>query len=340
MKRVGFLFEKAFTKESLYLAYLEARKRKRKKYYCFRFETNLSDNLDTLYEELHAGTYKPKPYQTFVIKEPKPRVIHAPAFRDMVVQHAIYRVVYPIFDKTFIDQSYACRVGKGTHKASAYAQKCLRCSDSDSYTLTLDIKKFFYSIKRWILRRLVERKIKDKRFVDLMMSFAEMSTENGIPIGNLLSQVYALIVMNPVDHFIKRVLKVRKYFRYVDDFVLVGIDRAQCLESRKIIVAFLKKNLDLGLSKSTIQKVKRGLNFVGYRTWKNKKFIRKYSLYKFRKSVRKKMTHSVVSLLGHAKYTNSLPYMFKILEEIGHDIKIPESFRAIRGRIINHASAV
>jgi RNA-directed DNA polymerase len=334
MKRIGFLFEKAFTRESLYQAYIDARRGKRKKYYCFRFETNLAANLESLYQELHAGTYQPRPYKTFVVKEPKPRVIHAPAFRDMVVQHAIYRLVYPIFNRTFIDQSFACRVGKGTHKASQYAQKCLRSSDSDTYSLSLDIRKFFYSIDRSILRRQIERKIKDRRLIDLMMSFAEMQTDKGIPIGNLLSQIYALIFLNPLDHFIKRVLKVKKYFRYVDDFVLVGITRQQCLELREVIVRFLEKYLALSLSKSTIQKVKRGLNFVGYRTWKTKRFIRKYSLYKFRKCVKAGRAESAVSILGHAKHTNSLPYMFHILKEINNDSALPKVYQKVFRRII------
>jgi len=339
LKRIGNLFETTFTHENLYQAYLDARRGKRKKRACFEFEISLGANLNDLHEHLHAGTYRPGPYNKFVVYEPKERIIYAPSFRDVVVQHAIYREIYDIFNRTFVDTSFACRKGMGTHKASEYTQKALRACSGDSYTLQLDIRKFFYSIDRQILRKLVERKIKDRRFVDIMMMFADMDTPVGIPIGNLLSQVYALVYMDPVDHFIKRTLRVKHYVRYVDDFILIGITRDQCLIFREKIIRFLKENLDLELSKSTIQKVKRGLNFVGYRTWKSKRFIRKYSLYKFRRSVRAGKQSAVVSLLGHAKNTNSIPYMLKLIEEIDHgkNIQLPKNFRRIHNIHISRA---
>jgi len=339
LKRIGNLFDNTFSYEGLYQAYLDARKGKRKKQACFDFEIALGGNLESLHKEIHWGTYTPQPYKKFTVYEPKERIIYAPAFMDTVVQHAIYRAIYPIFDKTFIDQSFACRKGMGTHKCSQQTQKYMRACGDDEYILKLDIRKFFYSIDRTILRELIEKEIKDQRFVDIMMMFADMDTPVGVPIGNLLSQIYALIFMNPVDHFIKRVLKIKRYVRYVDDFILIGITRDQCLEYRTRIIDFLNSELNLKLSKSTIQKVKKGVNFVGYRTWKSKKFIRKYSLYKFRKMVKRNNQAATISILGHAKYTASLPYMFKILGEVKNDIKIPEDFQKIRRQALhnNHA---
>lgn len=315
MKRYGNLFKSTFSEENLYQAYLDARKGKRKKAACFEFEKNLGGNLASLYNEIHTGIYQPRPYFKFKVYEPKERIIHAPAFRDIVVQHAIYRAVYDIFDRTFINKSFACRRGYGTHKASDYTQWALRQHASDDYTLKLDIRKFFYSINRKVLKCQIEHKIKDKKLVDIMMLFAEMEESTGIPIGNLLSQIYALIYLNPMDHFIKRVLKIKHYVRYVDDFILIGLTRHQCVEYRVIIVKWLNENLHLALSKSTIQKVKCGLNFVGYRTWRSKRFIRKYSLYKFRRAVKDRKWDVVVSLLGHAKNTQSIPYMMRILQK-------------------------
>jgi len=269
------------------------------------------------------------PYFKFIVYEPKERIIHAPAFRDIVVQHAIYRVVYPIFDKAFIDTSFACRLGYGTHRASNYTQGALRACRDEDYILKLDIRKFFYSIDREILRKQIERKIKDRGLVEIMMLFAQKDEPLGIPIGNLLSQIYALIYLNPLDHYIKRVLKVKHYVRYVDDFILIGLSRDRCLEYKRLIVDFLKDKLCLELSKSTIQKVKHGVNFVGYRTWKNKRLIRKYSLYKFKRAVKQGKELSVVSLLGHAKQTNSLKYMLKIIKDSSNDkgIVLPKSYR-------------
>ena len=330
MKRYGNLFKETFSKNNLYLAYLNARKGKRKKKACFEFEANLGSNLEDLYYRLHNRTYEPDPYFKFIVYEPKERLIHAPSFRDIVVQHAIYRIIYDIFNKTFINTSFACRVGYGTHKASNYTQKSLRYYDNDLYTLKLDIKKFFYSIDYNILKNLIEKKLKDKYLVDIMILF--FGKESGIPIGNLLSQIYSLIYLNPLDHYIKEILKIKHYVRYVDDFILIGITRKQCLEYKKIIIYFLKEELNLELSRSTIQKIKKGINFVGYRTWKNKRFIRKHSLYKFNQSVKKENQESINSLLGHAKYTNSLPYLLKLLKEFNHvnkNIQIPKSYRRI-----------
>ena len=328
MKRVGFLFEKAFTMDHLYLAYLDARKGKRGTSACFRFEKDLWHNLKSLHTRLHNGTYKPMPYKKFKVFEPKERTIYAPAFKDLVVQHAIYRLIYPVFDKTFIHTSYACRKGKGAHKASDYTQKAMRQCRPGEYSLKLDIRKYFYSISRVVLRRLIERKIKDRRFVNLMMVFAEMETRIGIPIGNLLSQIYALIFLNPLDHFVKRVLKVKRYVRYVDDFILIGLTRDQCLSLRKKIVAYLSDKLKLSLSKSTIATIRRGINFVGYRTWQTKRFIRKYSLFKFRRKAKAGDQAAVASMLGHAKRTSSVIRLFKIIKEVGHhDLEIPKNYR-------------
>lgn len=315
MKRHGFLFEKAFSQENLYLAYLDASKGKHKKRACYEFEQRLAHNLTTLYVELWSETYQPRPHYNFIVCDPKRRLIYAPAFRDLVVQHAIYRVVYDIFNRGFIDQSFACRKGKGTHAAADYAQHALQNVSSDSYTLKLDIRKFFYRIDRIILRRLIEKKIKDKQFVAIMMMFTEHGQELGIPIGNLLSQLYALIYMNPVDHFVKRTLKVKYYCRYVDDFVLFGLTREQCLDYRNQIEKFIHDELSLNYSKTTIGRINKGINFVGYRTWASKRFIRKHSLYKFRKSAKKGKLESVISILGHARNTHSRSHLQQFLLE-------------------------
>lgn len=328
MKRVGYLYERAFTPEALRLAFHAAARHKHGKRACFNFEKHLAGNLDALHRELADGTYKPRPYYSFMVYEPKPRRIFAPAFRDLVVQHAIYAVAGPIFDRGFIDQSFACRVGFGTHKAADYAQEALQACSPDSYTLKLDIRKFFYRIDRTVLRGLIERKIKDRRFVDLMMLFADHGEPIGIPIGNLLSQLYALIYLNPLDHFVKRVLGVKRYCRYVDDFVLFGLSRAVLIACKAKIVAFIAK-LGLELSKSTIARVTRGINFVGYRTWITKRFVRRHSLYTFRKAVKRGEMDSAVSVLGHARRTHSLRHLLRILKEKHHALycQLPQAYR-------------
>lgn len=315
MKRTGNLYTKVVSRESLYQAFHDAVKNKHQTNSCFQFEKRLAFNIEQLHIELLNYTYKPKPYYKFVVYEPKPREISAPSFQDRIVQHAIYNVIQPLFDKTFIDQSFACRQGKGTHLASNYVQSSLQKVPRNSYVLQLDIRKYYASIDRAILKSLIERKIKDKQLIRLIMLFAVTDSPTGTPIGNLLSQLFGLIYMNPIDHFIKRVLKVKCYARYVDDFVLIGLTRQQAVDYKTLIIKFLKENLELSLSKSSIYRVTKGVNFVGFRTWKSKRFVRKHALYTFRKNVKKDKVDSVISCLGHASKTASLQYMLNYMKD-------------------------
>jgi retron-type reverse transcriptase len=261
-----------------------------------------------------------------MVYEPKPRLIFAPAFSDLVVQHAIYRVVYPIFNRGFIDQSFACRKGLGTHKAADYAQLALQKSPVASCALKMDIRKFFYRIDRAILRLMIERKIKDRRFVDVMMLFADHGEPVGIPIGNLLSQLYALIYLDKLDHFIKRSLKARMYCRYVDDFVIFGVSASHARELLGRVIEYLE-GLGLELSRYTLATVSRGINFVGYRTWAGKRFIRKHSLFVVTRLIKRGKPHNLMSVLGHARHTHSLRHIINTIKERCNDLRLPKAYR-------------
>lgn len=232
------------------------------------------------------------------------------------MQHAVYRVIYPLFDARFIDTTFACRKGYGTHRASDYIQSALKCYPGDYYLLQIDIRRYFDSIDRNILLQLLARTIKDEALLDLMMEFATIPEKaSGIPIGNLLSQLYAGIYLSGFDHFIKRDLKIRHYARYVDDAVLIGIpsyDRARLYLS--MIQFYLWSHLELDLSRWHISPIRKGVNFCGYRTWRSKRFIRKYSLYKFTRAIKRHNLPAITSLLGHAMRTNSLSSMLNRLE--------------------------
>jgi RNA-directed DNA polymerase len=328
-KRIGYLYEKISTQEALYNAYLEARKGKRSTRACFEFERHLGSNIEALAYELQSKTYRPREYTKFFVYEPKMREINAPHFRDLVVQHAIYKEINGIFDRSFIDHSYACRKGMGTHSASLYTQKEMRRYNGGMYSLKLDIRKFFYRIDREILQKLFEKKIKDKAFVELMMSFTKMDTPLGIPIGNLLSQLYALIYLNPLDHFIKRILKIKSYVRYVDDFVLIGITKERAKVLKVEIEKFLSEKLNLVLSKWTIAPIKKGINFVGYRTWRTKRFVRRHSIAKFKKAIKRVNLDAIISLLGHARATQSLRLFGGLLHQALLFNFIPRSHQCV-----------
>ena len=309
MKRIGGLFDQVVSEKSLYEGYLAARKAKRKTKACLQFSANLGAEISALHEELVSGTYLPRPYREFDVLTPKRRRIYAPDFRDVVVQHSVYGAIYPILNRSFIDSSCACRIGLGTHAASDYAFKALRASDPDSYVLHLDVRKFFYSIDRTVLAALLRRKIKDQRLLRVMDLFMPGIGDLGIPIGNLLSQLYALAYLSPVDHFIKRELRVQHYVRYVDDMVLIGLGREQAVAAKEAVEQFLRENLGLEYSHWSLTRARRGVNFVGYRTWASHRLIRKYSWRKFRRAVARNKDEVAWSIIAHAQHTASMDAM-------------------------------
>jgi retron-type reverse transcriptase len=314
-KRHGNLYEQMFTLDALHAAYLRSRDRKRKKSAVRRFEQNLGFNLQALHNELQAGTYEPRPYKTFYVYEPKPRLIHAPHFRDVVVQQAMYAVLYPLVDSRLCFESYGCRKNKGTHRAADRAQQFLRESPPDSYLLQLDIRKFFYRIDRETLLSQWRKIVKDTRVLHLLHEFSLYPADAGVPIGNLMSQIAALIYLNPLDHYIKRTLKAGRYVRYVDDFIVFGLTKPETLAMREQITDWLKANLGLELSRWTIQPVSRGLNFVGFRTWRKTRFVRKHSLYTFNRALRTGAMDSIVSCIGHAKASATHKHFMNRLRE-------------------------
>lgn len=328
MKRIGGLFDKVVSEKALYEGYLAARRAKRKTQACLRFSARIGAEIGALHAELVSGEYRPRPYRVFEVPSPKPRMIYAPDFRDVVVQHSIYAAIYPVLNRSFIDSSCACRIGLGTHAASDYALRALRASDPDSYVLHLDVRKFFYSIDRQILAAILRRKIKDRRLLRIMDLFMSSVGERGIPIGNLLSQLYALAYLNPVDHFIKRELRIKHYVRYVDDMVLIGLERGLALEAKDAIEAFLRDRLRLEYSKWSLVKVRRGVNFVGYRTWASHRLIRKYSWRKFRRAVASGKDEVAWSIIAHAQHTASMDAMGAcIRQNDGMYQRLPEAHK-------------
>ena len=300
--------------DNLYNGYLNARKTKRTKKAVYDFERDIGRNIQKLSDEITDRTYTPSGYREFKIYEPKERLIVAPTFRDSIVQHTIYDLVYNVFDRGFIFDNYGCRRGKGTHRASAQVQKFMRSSNAELYYLQLDIRKYYYRVNHTMLRDRLSRKIKDIGLLDLMMLFVSTG-DMGLYVGNVLSQLYGLIYLDRLDHYIKRVLKVKKYVRYVDDFILIGLTKDQAVNYRFLIVDYIKEHLDLELSKFHRAKIKTGTNFVGYRTWQHKKLLRKRSIYRFSAALKRKDYAALISMLGHAKHACNYKNMTKRMEE-------------------------
>lgn len=241
------MFDQVTSWENLLLAFRRASKGKRGRTSVAAFEYRLEENLLQLQHELLSRTYTPGAYTSFYIHEPKRRLISAAPFRDRVVHHALCNIIEPIFERSFIADSYANRAGKGTHRALDRVQALAR---RYRYVLQCDLQQFFPSIDHAILRQILARKVHDPAGLWLidqilasgigvlseqydMVYFASddllaVNRPRGLPIGNLTSQFWANCYLNPFDHFVVRELRCPGYVRYVDDFMLFG-DELQTL---------------------------------------------------------------------------------------------------------------
>lgn len=268
MKRVGYLFEQAISFENLLSSYKKARSGTRKSNSVCAFGFHLEEELLLLRSELLDGEYRPRPYRYFQVRDPKRRTIAVADFRDRVVHHAIVGVLEPIFERSFIFDSYATRKGKGAHAAVFRAQSFLR---KEEWYLKTDILKYFDSIQHGVLLSQLRRKIKDEkllRVIALILANGGVGGK-GLPIGNLTSQFFANVYLNEFDHWVKEYLGVEAYVRYMDDFVLFGDSRQAVVDFRNQLEQFLMQRLQLSLKPAAtfINRRENGLSFLGTRVF-------------------------------------------------------------------------
>ena len=231
-------------------------------------------NIITLNQDLISGNYSHGGYEHFKISDPKSRDIHKASVRDRLVHHAIYRVLYPFFDRKFIEDSYSCRLGKGTHRAMNtfrhYAYQESRNHTRTLWVLKCDIRKFFASINQRILLSVLRRYLSDERTLVLLQniieSFHSTAIGKGLPLGNLTSQLLVNVYMNEFDHFAKRILKVKHYIRYADDFVILHEHKEHLANLIPHISDFLKTRLKLSLhpDKLFLSTLASGIDFLGW----------------------------------------------------------------------------
>jgi retron-type reverse transcriptase len=258
-KSFSHLWERIIDFENLYHAFREASSGKRYRWESLQFKVNLEENLINLQNELIWNRYKPEPYRQFIIKEPKQRLISAPVFRDRVVHHALCQIIEPVFENKMINETFACRRGKGTHAAMYHAQKCARRAQrkwGGYYVLKCDIKSFFPSVDHDVLRGIIGRYIRDKKTMDLIgviiRSYESPHQDGkGIPIGALTSQLGANVVLTPFDHWMKEQNKVQFYARYMDDFIILHNNKDYLWELLCEIETYLHDKLKLHLNPKT-----------------------------------------------------------------------------------------
>lgn len=277
--------------ESLLRAYRRAHRANPKSHDTLAFGWQLEKNLLQLRDELMIGRYRHGAYREFVIEDAKKRHIRAASFRDRVVHHALCAAIEPIFERRFISDSYACRSGKGTHAALRRLESWMR-RGNDQFVLSCDISKYFASIDHSRLMAFVASQVSDLRLVNLCRSVVrsiEDTPGRGIPIGNLTSQLFANIYLDALDQYVKRVLGIRRYIRYMDDFLIFGADAASLYETKKHIVEFLESKLGLVLhpKKANVFPSVAGVPFLGYRVFRYYRLLRKSTVIRFIRRVRK-----------------------------------------------------
>jgi retron-type reverse transcriptase len=238
------------------------------------FSLNFSQNIFKLHEELRIKTYRHGTYEAFSISDPKPRSIHKATVRDRLLHHAVYRVLYPYFDKKFIYDSYSCRQFKGTHRALNRFNSFVRqVSESNSRTcwiLKCDVRKFFASIDHEKLIQVFKRHIQDVDTVWLIervvVSFESTGPGKGLPLGNLTSQLLVNVYMNEFDQYVKHNLRIKHYIRYADDFVIMHHDKRVLEDTLPKIRDFLGEKLSLSLhpDKVFIKTAASGVDFLGW----------------------------------------------------------------------------
>ncbi|MEK6940049.1 MAG: reverse transcriptase/maturase family protein, partial [Nanoarchaeota archaeon] len=275
---------------NLVLAYRKACKGKTLKPYVLEFKQNLKNNLQQLRTELILHCYKPKPLQTFILRDPKTRKISKSHFRDRIIHHALCNIIEPLFEKSFIYDSYANRKTKGTLKAiqrfEHFAKIVSRNYAKSIYILKADVRKYFDNVDHLILLSILKRKIKDHRIIWLVkkiLSNYSTAPGKGMPLGNLTSQFFANVYLNELDQFVKKELKAKYYIRYVDDFAIVHTSKDTLQDYKDKINQFLSENLALTLhpDKSKIISIYRGVEFLGFKIFPHHQLIKKKNLRKF-----------------------------------------------------------
>jgi len=291
--------------ENLFQAWSEFKKGKRKRADVQIFERNLEDNLFVLHHVLRNKTYSHGDYHAFFVHDPKRRHIHKASVENRIVHHLLYKYLYELFDKSFIYDSYSCRLGKGTHKTVDRLEKFTRIV-SKNYTkpcwaLKLDIKKFFASVDHQILKELLRKKVKD---IDILWFLDEVidSFPEGIPLGNLTSQIFANIYMNELDQFIKHKLRFKYYLRYADDFLILSGDNKSLQRLIVTIAEFSEINLKLELhpKKIILRNLNWGIDFLGYIVLPYYRLLRTKTKRRILKRVNIKNLPSYLGLLSHA----------------------------------------
>lgn len=316
MKRKGYLYDKIISVDNLRIAHANASKGKSKNPDVIAFEKDIDANLQSLHESLKNKLFKNSAYRTFEITDPKRRLIFClPYYPDRIIHHAIMNYLEALFVACFTSDSYSCVKGKGVHAAAEAVKHALKDVSGTQFYVKLDIKKFYPSIDHDTLKLLLRRKIKDADLLwllDLIIDSAD-----GIPIGNYLSQYFANFYLTYFDHWLKEEKRVKYYFRYADDIVVLADNKPYLHDLFNDMRNYLADNLKLQV-KGNYQVspvADHGIDFVGYVFFHTHTMLRKRIKKNFaRTMVKKRNAASQASYVGWAKHCNSKNLLKKLLK--------------------------
>ena len=309
--------------ENLLEAWVEFVKGKRKRKDIREFELRLMNNIISLHKDLVSKTYRHSAYESFKINDPKPRNIHKASVRDRLLHHAIYRKLYSFFDKTFISDSFSCRLNKGTHRAlnrfRSFVWKVSKNNTKTCWILKCDVKKFFASINHEILMSILDKYIQNGDILwllnQIIESFCSVKRGVGLPLGNLTSQLLVNIYMNEFDRFVKHKLKIKYYIRYCDDFTIFSKEKNWLENLIQPVKNFLWNKLKLTLppNKIFIKTSASGIDFLGWSHFPDHRVLRTTTKKRMIKRIKESPTMETInSYLGLLKHGNT----WKLRQEI------------------------
>jgi len=320
-------FEELISAENLLAAWQEFVIGKSQKYDVQEFSRDLLENILSLHTDLASGQYKHGGYESFFINDPKRRHIHKASVRDRLLHHAIYRLLYPFFDRTFIADSYSCRLDKGVHKAinrfRSFASKVGKNNTRTCWVLKGDIRKFFASIDHSVLKNILAEYILDEKIIALLSNVidsykTEPDIAVGLPLGNLTSQLFSNIYLNRFDQFVKHRLKEKYYIRYADDFVILSENKIYLQKLIKSLADFLNSELKLVLhpDKIFIKTIGSGVDFLGWTLFPDYRTIRMVTKQRmFRQIKDSPLPLSFWSYLGLLSHGNTYKTRQKLLND-------------------------
>lgn len=309
-------FEDIISVENILEAWREFVNGKRSKRDVQGFSLRLMDNIMFLHEDLANRVYRHGGYQAFNISDPKPRNIHKAGVRDRLLHHALYRKLYPFFNRVFVADSFSCRLGKGTHRAinrfRTFSFKVSKNSTKTCWILKCDIRKFFANIDHGILSEILGQYISDRDILwlleNVIESFSSARPGVGLPLGNLTSQLLVNIYMNEFDQFVKHGLKAKYYIRYADDFVILSRDKNWLEKQISLIKEFLQSRLKLELhpDKVYIKTLNSGVDFLGWVDFPDHRVLRTGTKRRMFKRIKENPdTQTINSYLGILRHGNA-----------------------------------